>query len=540
MTAINLPRETLVPYAAAANVCSVAGSQADDNGEALTFSMALTRNGTNCCFENASGTNSMHDPRDSHLDRRDEKDMNGIVHPAPLSPVHSYILGDTVSDVANADASHESRPGRTQAEQTEEISAETFVPVPPEISKNDAECEGPKFEGRVTRLARKRQLEGTIETFAKRHPTSRATYNGRIKDSLDAGIVIEACIKGILRKVSAAMEVSSIEIRSGTVFVIDEGDGNIQRWRDGYQWSPSRISGGFLIYRQVETNDIVPSTEAGETQNIPADGSKLTKGKSFTVLPDGLTKKTIGMIGSDRQSYRVISYYETEEANVRGSLINIRELDSPRISAHKALSRPSTDELFASLRLYPKDTCTSNDWRNKRRRRAVEIPQFDRRYPEYEPQMSDYPIMFPYRNDPAGATDDSHTTPSTTEILVHRDVFSNEQSSSSQQQRTPSTLAPKYSRPIAMEQYLNIPAHPIVAYTPSSSSNTLHYHGNTQQYSLFAHYDAYQCMTSGFISQQQQYQQQYTLGPGYFQPPSGYGPLPPPSNQHYPLWRQHY
>ncbi|KAJ3242045.1 hypothetical protein HDU78_001538 [Chytriomyces hyalinus] len=506
MIAINL-RKTHVHSTAACNVRSVVGLLIDNDGEAPPD-----------VVQSADTTNSSLGPRNRHSDRL-EKDIAAIADSAVFSPVHPDILADTASDmVLNEDASH----GSARAE------------VPLENSKNDMECDDVKFEGRVTRLSRKQQL-ASIEPSAKRHRTSSATYYGRIEDSLDAGIVIEACIKGILREVSGAMEVSSIEIRSGTVLVIHERDGNIQRWRDGYQWSPSRISGGFLIYRQVERKDSVTATEAEETQTIPstADGSKLAKGKSFTVLPDGLTKKTIGMIGSDRQSYRVISYYETEDARVRTSLINIRELDSPRISAHKALPRPSKDELFSSLGLYPKDSdaSTSNGWRNKRKRRAVVIPQIDRRYPEYEPQMSDYPIMFPYRQDPV-ATGDSQARPSTTEKLVHRKEVSNGQPSSSHQKRTPTALAPQYSREFAVGQYLNAPAPPLVAFT-SSSSSAYHHQGSTLHYS--AQYDAYQGMTGGFMSQQQQYQQQYTLGPGYFQPPSGYGPRPTPSNGHHRL-----
>ncbi|KAJ3407135.1 hypothetical protein HDU80_009590 [Chytriomyces hyalinus] len=308
------------------------------------------------------------------------------------------------------------------------------------------------MSSRVTRLSRKHQLASS-QPSAKRHRTSSATYDGRIEDTLDAGILIEACIKGILRAVGGAMEVSSIEIRPGTVLVIHERDGNIQRWRvspssvvdclqlcdenminrmgiigrllesveHSYKHIDVAYHSSHLTNRQVERKGSVPTTETEETQTIPSasDGSKLTKAKSFTVLPDGLTKKTIGMIGSDRQSYRVISYYETDDARVRTSLINIRELDSPRISAYKALPRPSKDETFSSLGLYPKDAdpSISNGWKSKRKRRAVVIPQIDRRYPEYEPQMSDYPIMFPYRNDPA-ATDESQETASTTEKLL--------------------------------------------------------------------------------------------------------------------------
>ncbi|KAJ3233668.1 hypothetical protein HDU81_002053 [Chytriomyces hyalinus] len=421
----------------------------------------------------------------------------------------------------------------------------SFFPLPappPGDTNDDAECDEVKFERRITRLSRKHQLEASIESSAKRHRTSSATYHGRIEDALDAGIVIEACIKGILREVSGAMEVSSIAIRSGTVLVIHERDGNIQRWRDGYQWSPSRVSGGFLIYRQVERKDIPPATETEETQDNPAaaDSTKLlTKAKSFTVLPDGLTKKTIGLIGSDRQSYRVISYYETEDERVRRSLINIQELNSPRSCAHKALPRPSKDETFSSLSLYPKDTdaSTSNGWRNKRKRKAVVIPQIDRRYPEYEPQISDYPIMFPYRQDPA-ATDDAQAEPcSATENSIQPKALNKQLSSSSHLKRTSSTLAPQYSRAAAMEQYLNPNASQLAAYTSSTSTNTYHHQGNNMHYPSNAQHDAYRGLDNGFASQQQLYQQQYTLAPGYFQPPpSGYGPLrPSPSNGYYPL-----
>ncbi|TPX63768.1 hypothetical protein CcCBS67573_g08596 [Chytriomyces confervae] len=543
MIALNL-RQAHVHSTAACNVHSAVGLLVDNDGDAPDV------------VQSADTTNSSLGAR-THRSNRLEKDITAISDSAIFSPAHPDILADTASDmVLNAGASHGSgRAGGwsltivsqhlsnlnkflVQQETLKSLSsAETFEA--PENTTNGTECDDVKFEGRVTRLSRKHQLEASSQPSTKKHRTSSATYVGRIEDTLDAGILIEACIKGILRAVGGAMEVSSIEIRPGTVLVIHERDGNIQRWRDGYHWSPSRISGGFLIYRQVERKGSVPTTETEETQTIPSasDGSKLTKAKSFTVLPDGLTKKTIGMIGSDRQSYRVISYYETDDARVRTSLINIRELDSPRISAYKALPRPSKDETFSSLGLYPKDAdpSISNGWKSKRKRRAVVIPQIDRRYPEYEPQMSDYPIMFPYRNDPA-ATDESQETASTTEKLVHRKGVSNGQPSSSHQKRAITAPVPQYSREFAVGHYLNAPAPPpLVAFTSSSSSYMYHPLGNTLHYSLFAQYDAYQGMTGGSMSQQQQYQQQYTLGPGYFQPPSGYGPRPSPSNGHHPL-----
>lgn len=40
-------------------------------------------------------------------------------------------------------------------------------------------------------------------------------------------------------------------IKSGNVFVYKEKDNGIKRWTDGLHWSPSRISGNFLVYREL-------------------------------------------------------------------------------------------------------------------------------------------------------------------------------------------------------------------------------------------------------------------------------------------------
>nr|CEG02703.1 unnamed protein product [Fusarium pseudograminearum CS3487] len=40
-------------------------------------------------------------------------------------------------------------------------------------------------------------------------------------------------------------------ITSGNVFVYEEGCSGIKRWTDGVNWSPSRILGNFLVYREM-------------------------------------------------------------------------------------------------------------------------------------------------------------------------------------------------------------------------------------------------------------------------------------------------
>ncbi|KAJ3231262.1 hypothetical protein HDU78_007825 [Chytriomyces hyalinus] len=336
---------------------------------------------------------------------------------------------------------------------------------------------------------------------------------------MDASLVIEACIKGILKEMSGVAEASTIDIRPGTVLVIHERGGSIQRWRDGHQWSPSRISGNFLIYREVERlnmKDMIPSTEDSHRKSAlaPINGSKQTKPKIYSILPEGLTKKTISLIGSDRQTYRVISYYETEEPKLKSSRTDMRvEAIGSRVSSNEALPRPSQDESFAPLDLYPKDpnASPSNEDFSRKKRKTVQAPQlFDRRYPEYVPQMSDYPVMYPYRRAPGAMMGGvMHETPANGgHDFINRNGFPSMASSYHPQlpspisQQSPAPFSGHSSGPYSgqqqqqQQQYVNIPVTSYVGYRPfpnSGISDDMPYH--QQQSSPF-----YYCHSSQYYS----------------------------------------
>ena len=80
------------------------------------------------------------------------------------------------------------------------------------------------------------------------------TYEGvYVQDTQDALLLVQAVINGKLRPVNRRPQDSEREevIRSGNVFVFQEEQGmGIKRWTDGVAWSPSRILGDFLIYRE--------------------------------------------------------------------------------------------------------------------------------------------------------------------------------------------------------------------------------------------------------------------------------------------------
>lgn len=80
------------------------------------------------------------------------------------------------------------------------------------------------------------------------------TFYGHIASTQDALILFEACLNGALNHVARRphdRERSSL-IKSGNVFIYEEHSSGIKRWTDGVPWSPSRILGNFLVYRELE------------------------------------------------------------------------------------------------------------------------------------------------------------------------------------------------------------------------------------------------------------------------------------------------
>lgn len=80
------------------------------------------------------------------------------------------------------------------------------------------------------------------------------TFTGHVATTTDALILFEACLQGHLSHVPRRphdRERSAL-IRSGSVFIYEENASGIKRWTDGVTWSPSRILGNFLVYRELD------------------------------------------------------------------------------------------------------------------------------------------------------------------------------------------------------------------------------------------------------------------------------------------------
>jgi hypothetical protein len=82
----------------------------------------------------------------------------------------------------------------------------------------------------------------------------KVPFTGFVRDSMDGLVLFEACLSGELPYTSRRPKnhERSQLTKSGNIFIHKENASGIKRWTDGVVWSPSPISGNFLIYRELD------------------------------------------------------------------------------------------------------------------------------------------------------------------------------------------------------------------------------------------------------------------------------------------------
>lgn len=159
------------------------------------------------------------------------------------------------------------------------------------------------------------------------------TWRGFIHTTHDALIIVEATLSGKLSHIARRphdKERGSV-ILSGNVFVYEENASGIKRWTDGVTWSPSRIMGNFLVYRELDqpwpqgqkkvakkrkrsadhSTDATPSTAPeGYTSQAAEEDRRLVGSlvDSYGFKPNGLVKRTL-TITHNGVAHHIISYY---------------------------------------------------------------------------------------------------------------------------------------------------------------------------------------------------------------------------------------
>ena len=113
-------------------------------------------------------------------------------------------------------------------------------------------------------------------------------------------------------------------IRSGSVFVFDEQESGIRRWTDGKLWSPSRVLGNFLIYRELEGRIPASPRSASDVDSFDqwwtrGDLGAESRGKlssdrkcQYIFAHQGLIKKTISTL-IDGHAHHLICYYSAQD-----------------------------------------------------------------------------------------------------------------------------------------------------------------------------------------------------------------------------------
>lgn len=106
-----------------------------------------------------------------------------------------------------------------------------------------------------------RRTDSSMANMTTSQTCMEPTWKGFIHTTFDALIVLEACLQGDLHHIPRRphdRERPHI-ITGGNVFIYEENASGIKRWTDGVTWSPSRIMGNFLVYREL--NEPFPAGE---------------------------------------------------------------------------------------------------------------------------------------------------------------------------------------------------------------------------------------------------------------------------------------
>jgi hypothetical protein len=147
---------------------------------------------------------------------------------------------------------------------------------------------------------------------------SEPPWSGWIETTGDALLILEAARRGMIPRVTRRLVDNERKmITSGSVFVFDEDESGIKRWTDGFFWSPSRILGNFLLYRETDKRGVSHKTRSsdvaegdkGESQSLSRPKNEMhllgherlrertlvgSLTNAYKFKPDGLMKKVRG------------------------------------------------------------------------------------------------------------------------------------------------------------------------------------------------------------------------------------------------------
>lgn len=151
------------------------------------------------------------------------------------------------------------------------------------------------------------------------------TYNGYIRTPADAILLIQACYNGELPRVKKRLSPKEgLLIRNGSIFIWEEHETGLRRWTDGRKWSPSRVSGRFLIYREMERQKMGESVtqSISESDTTPESPCKKRDFRSVVGIDDDqcisrpksqLMKLSFSISSPTGHHWHLINYYRQSD-----------------------------------------------------------------------------------------------------------------------------------------------------------------------------------------------------------------------------------
>ncbi|KAJ1662373.1 Gluconate transport-inducing protein [Coemansia sp. RSA 1646] len=223
--------------------------------------------------------------------------------------------------------------------------------------------------------------------------TRMETYYGFVSTSEDALALFEACRLGYKQRVTRRLSDSERgAIRSGSVFVWEEGESGMKRWTDGRSWSPSRVQGCFLTYHEWEGRRRAQRHPSYHTfhgfsmpmniQGMPAPVQSIpmgiaryghfiggpTKAGSTQVQygfpkENGMLKKALSIRTTEGKKLHLIAYYSKEDHAKRRLLTPTTDVNFPKLVVPPNLYPDMSPESMygASHATANRDTMDSNN-----------------------------------------------------------------------------------------------------------------------------------------------------------------------------------
>lgn len=134
---------------------------------------------------------------------------------------------------------------------------------------------------------------------------------GYIHTADEATLLVHAIRLGLVIPISERLSNDERDtIRTGSIFCFVENDSGMKRWTDGKIWSPSKILGQFLLYKEVPRHLSKSALKKEKNSERRRRSYTYGLGRDFYCDDDfTMYKKTISLT-VDGKNYHVISYFQ--------------------------------------------------------------------------------------------------------------------------------------------------------------------------------------------------------------------------------------